>query len=169
MAVRRVSKVDDFFDASQCLEIVEKTVEEFDSDPSNTRALDSLDIFAGKGNFCAECQAGGKTSMTVDILHDKKNHDILTRTGFFYVLQCILTMVEYGMILCGPPCGLFVFLSASYHRRSMDFPYGDQSKPKIRGGKPAGDQPYRTSGCSAQTQDLLCDGTTSFIGAMDLP
>lgn len=133
MAVRRVSKVDDFFDASQCLEIVEKTVEEFDSDPSNTRALDSLDIFAGKGNFCAECQAGGKTSMTVDILHDKKNHDILTRTGFFYVLQCILTMVEYGMILCGPPCGLFVFLSASYHRRSMDFPYGDQSKPKIRG------------------------------------
>ena len=37
------------------------------------------------------------------------------------------------MILCGPPCGLFVFLSASYHRRSMDFPYGDQSKPKIRG------------------------------------
>ncbi|CAK9051241.1 Uncharacterized protein SCF082_LOCUS28143 [Durusdinium trenchii] len=88
----RVSKVDDFFDASQCLEIVEKTVEEFDSDPSNTRALDSLDLFAGKGNFCAECQAGGKTSMTVDILHDKKNHDILTRTGFFYVLQCILTM-----------------------------------------------------------------------------
>lgn len=118
MAVRRVSKVDDFFDASQCLEIVEKTVEEFDSDPSNTRALDSLDIFAGKGNFCAECQAGGKTSMTVDILHDKKNHDILTRTGFFYVLQCILTMVPLLLtnakfyIMMGL-CGLRCFVKVS--------------------------------------------------------
>ncbi|CAJ1418629.1 unnamed protein product [Effrenium voratum] len=36
------------------------------------------------------------------------------------------------MLLCGPPCGLFVFLSSSYHRRSSLFPYGDQSNKKIR-------------------------------------
>ena len=40
--------------------------------------------------------------------------------------------VQWGMLLCGPPCGLFVFLSSSYHRRSSLFPYGDQSNKKIR-------------------------------------
>ena len=36
------------------------------------------------------------------------------------------------MLLAGPPCGLFIFLSSSYHRRSVDFPYGNQDLPKIR-------------------------------------
>lgn len=34
-------------------------------------------------------------------------------------------------MLLGPPCGLFVFISSSYHRRSAGMPYGDQSKPRI--------------------------------------
>lgn len=43
-----------------------------------------------------------------------------------------MCQVEYGWIMCGSPCGLFVFMSSSYHMRSVDFPYGDQDKPKIR-------------------------------------
>ena len=36
------------------------------------------------------------------------------------------------MMLAGPPCGLFVFLSSSYHRRNMCYPYGDQFRGKVR-------------------------------------
>ena len=35
-------------------------------------------------------------------------------------------------MMVGPPCSLFVFMSSSYHHRSIEMPYGDQSKAKIR-------------------------------------
>ena len=44
-----------------------------------------------------------------------------------------LNQVPEGFALLGPPCGLFVFISAAYHQRSWEFPYGNQSKKKIRG------------------------------------
>ena len=34
--------------------------------------------------------------------------------------------------MCGSPCGLFVFISSAFHRRSAWLPYGDQFKAKIR-------------------------------------
>lgn len=37
-----------------------------------------------------------------------------------------------GWLMCGSPCGLFVFISSAYHRRSAFMPYGDQFKAKIR-------------------------------------
>ena len=40
--------------------------------------------------------------------------------------------VEFGWLLCGPPCHLYVFMSSSFHCRSIDFPYGDQSKFAVR-------------------------------------
>jgi hypothetical protein len=37
-----------------------------------------------------------------------------------------------GWLMCGSPCGLFVFISSAFHRRSAFMPYGDQFKAKIR-------------------------------------
>ena len=40
--------------------------------------------------------------------------------------------VPYGCLLAGPPCGLFVFMSSSYHRRTDACVYGDETLFKIR-------------------------------------
>ena len=52
-------------------------------------------------------------------------------------LNCFLrwagtSKVRFGWAMCGPPCGLFVFISSSFHQRSWMFPCGDQAKWKVR-------------------------------------
>lgn len=36
------------------------------------------------------------------------------------------------MLMCGSPCGLFVFMASSFHMRSDAFPYGNQFQKAIR-------------------------------------
>jgi hypothetical protein len=41
-------------------------------------------------------------------------------------------IVQFGFLMCGPPCSLFIFLSAPVHKRSASQPWGDLAKPNIR-------------------------------------
>ena len=43
--------------------------------------------------------------------------DITAREGFFELLQCGLRLLEWALILAGPPCSLFVWISRSVHKR----------------------------------------------------
>ena len=89
-ATRIVSKKDGFFDASLYLDNIHELVEEFDADPTQTRTLKSLDLFAGHANFSKECESCGYSSKPIDILHDQVNHDILSEHGFYVILMAIL-------------------------------------------------------------------------------
>lgn len=93
MAVRTVRESDGLFDASQHLDEIEGRIISWNMDKDNYRQLDSLDLFAGKGNFCDECLKQHYASLTVDVKEDPVNHDLLTRKGFNYILDAILTIV----------------------------------------------------------------------------
>ena len=143
--VRVVAESDELFDAASSLGLVEEVVEKFDRN-GRPRDLQALDLFCGEGNFQHECERSEIPVEGIDILKDEVNHNILTAHGFsfhfeigattrfsafnlFHMCRCEAPL---GMILCGPPCSLFVFMSSSVHRRSGFIPYGDQSKRCVR-------------------------------------
>ena len=95
MAIRTVRESDDFYDASQHLDDVEGRIISWNMDKDNYRHLSSLDLFAGRGNFCDECEKQNYQSMTLDVKEDPVNHDILTRKGFNYILDAVLTIVPF--------------------------------------------------------------------------
>ncbi len=88
---RKVVAKDGHYDASADLEWVSERVQMFDAEYE--RYADAVDLFCGKGNFSNECQKKGKTSIKIDILEDSENHNLLTKTGFFYVLCMLLSVV----------------------------------------------------------------------------
>jgi hypothetical protein len=57
------------------------------------RDLQSLDLFAGSGNFEAQCEKNGLTSAGYDILRDPTNNNLLTKEGFFQALLLVLSLV----------------------------------------------------------------------------
>ena len=44
----------------------------------------------------------------------------------------MMAMIAGGLVLLGPPCSLWVFMSSSFHCRSDEFWDGDCSKPAVR-------------------------------------
>ena len=91
--VRKVNSEDGFFDASTstCLTEVQSMVDAFDD---QERTLPAMDIFAGHGNFTRVCTDNGFTCKAIDVLSDPEKHDILTKTGFYYILGLVLTVVS---------------------------------------------------------------------------
>ncbi|CAK9055567.1 WD_REPEATS_REGION domain-containing protein [Durusdinium trenchii] len=75
----------------------------------------------------------GFRSSSYDVKLNKQD-DILTRAGFFRMLNLMLGLVQFGIIVAGPPCSLFVAACASVHRRRADQVLGDQSRMSVRLG-----------------------------------
>ena len=135
---------DGLFDATSAenLPAIDHAVREFDHDCS--RDLHAMDLFCGAGNFAREAERRGQKAMAIDIVRDKRNHDITTERGFLYILTGILRIaprlirvffsfeVPFSFIMCGPPCGLYVWMSSSVNKRSFLMPFGDQSLKCIR-------------------------------------
>lgn len=173
--VRKSHDGDKLFDATTNLDQIEAYVKAFDADPTKKRDLQTMDIFAGEGNFTKTCKQREISCASVDILYDNVKHNFVSETGFYHILSLMLTVVsgiclvmgwskvellwfvfpcffcwlcpgitihnlsvalaskvEFGWLLLGPPCGLFVFMSSSYHGRNCAFPYGDQEKKRVR-------------------------------------
>ena len=58
-------------------------------------------------------------------------HDFMSGWGFNLCLDYCLRARHGGLVVAGPPCSHFVFLSVSWHMRSRTCPEGDVLKPKI--------------------------------------
>ena len=43
-----------------------------------------------------------------------------------------MSIVQFGFLMCGPPCSLFIFLSSSVHKRSKSQPWGNPEKGSVR-------------------------------------
>ena len=81
---------DGLFDATSAenLPAIDHAVREFDHDCS--RDLHAMDLFCGAGNFAREAERRGQKAMAIDIVRDKRNHDITTERGFLCILTGIL-------------------------------------------------------------------------------
>ena len=60
------------------------------------------------------------------------SHDVTAEAGFLALLDLAMRLVPGGIIVGGPPCSLFIFLSSSFHRRGPGHEQVDTSKLPVR-------------------------------------
>lgn len=119
----------DIFDAAHHMGEILNYITLFDS--LRTRDMHCLDFFGGRGMMSTTWGRHGFTSAKFD-KQTTGSQDLLSKEGFFIALEFSLRLVPGGFVPSGPPCSLFIFLSSSYHRRSVKQPRGDETKEKVR-------------------------------------
>jgi hypothetical protein len=82
------------------------------------RNVDCLDLFSGRGNFAKVGREEGFNVETYEMRHDPSSQDFRTKAGFFEALGIVLRIAPQGIILTGPPCSLWIFLSSGFHCRT---------------------------------------------------
>ena len=88
-----------------------------------------LDLFSGVAEASRVFSRKGYVTRNFDI---NMGDDITRRDGFFKCLEIVMSLVLGGLILLGPPCSLWVFMSASVHRRTKCNTEGDCTKEAVR-------------------------------------
>lgn len=90
--VKAVQSEDTYFDASQHLGEVAEFVRAYDASGQG-RDLESLDVFAGEGNFERVCQENNIRCEGVEIKRDPIRQNLLCSEGFNYMLHLVLRVV----------------------------------------------------------------------------
>ena len=98
---------------------------------SGPRCVHFFDFFSGLGQGARTFSDRGYELRLYDIETDA-SHDATTEAGFYRALEIVLSLCENALILSGPPCSLWVFMSQPYHRRTLENPIGDVSKEAVR-------------------------------------
>ena len=88
-----------------------------------------FDFFSGVGQASKTFKAKGYKTHNFDIL---SGGDLVTRTGFFAALAIFMSLVRGALVLLGPPCSLWVYMSNSFHGRRKHMAAGDLSKAAVR-------------------------------------
>lgn len=57
---------------------------------------------------------------------------MLTFVGLQLVLMMVLRVKPNGLLVLGPPCSLWVFMSQPHHKRRHDRLHGDETVPGVR-------------------------------------
>ena len=119
---------DVWFDASEHLGIVNTIVTSF----SGHRRLDVLELFGGVGAITKAAMRDEFVAASFDMATGGRAHDITTRDGFTTALNKVLSIKPRGLLVGGPPCSWWVWVSASQHKRTNANPSGDTSNPNVR-------------------------------------
>ncbi|CAK0840887.1 unnamed protein product [Prorocentrum cordatum] len=90
-----------------------------------------VDAFGASKTIQKTWKKRGETGIAYDIKCNPA-HDIVSRDGFFVLLMYCLMVPVGGLIVGGPPCSLFTFLSSSVHMRADGYEYGDESNYNVR-------------------------------------
>ena len=77
-----------------------------------------LDAFGASKRMKSAWIAQGREAAAFDVTLNKQD-DIVMRSGFFRMVDRTCELVERGLIVGGPPCSVFGFLSCSVHKRYM--------------------------------------------------
>ena len=107
-------------------------IREFVDHWSGNRDLDCLDLFSPKGRIKKVWGARGKTAVNYDIKSGGKQHDVSGRVGCMFLLAFILRLKPGAMVMAGPPCSLFIYLSSSIHQRRVGLEEGDVRHHSVR-------------------------------------
>ena len=127
MSAAEVPRDAGMFDARFQLPDVLSFVQEF----RGPRNVHFFDFFSGVGQATKTFRERGFRTQHFD-LSDGPQYDITCRVGFIWALTIILSMVPGGLILLGPPCSLWVYMSSSYHGRNLANPEGDCRREGVR-------------------------------------
>ena len=73
----------------------------------------------------------GFRGTTFDVATGGDSEDFSTKTGFETALFKSLRLLERGLVMCQPPCSLFIFFSSSQHQRSTWGPRGATWDDKV--------------------------------------
>eukprot|EP00442_Polarella_glacialis_P054099 CAMPEP_0115142078 /NCGR_PEP_ID=MMETSP0227-20121206/59937_1 /TAXON_ID=89957 /ORGANISM="Polarella glacialis, Strain CCMP 1383" /LENGTH=333 /DNA_ID=CAMNT_0002550599 /DNA_START=75 /DNA_END=1076 /DNA_ORIENTATION=+ len=90
-----------------------------------------IDIFGVSGTMKKAWLKAGDSAVNYDIKSNPA-HDIVSKSGFYALLDYGLELHDNGCVVGGPPCSLFVFMSSSVHGRWALRPEGDVSRLKVR-------------------------------------
>ena len=90
-----------------------------------------LDMFCGpKGEIHKQSIIAGYEAEKYDYLHGGETHNFVTELGFFTALTMVLAMAPGSLLVAGPPCSLFIWMSSGFTRRNAR-PGGDTSHSKV--------------------------------------
>lgn len=89
--VRVVEPHDETFDASQNLDKVNNFIQAYDTSGQG-RSLDTLDLFAGEGNFKKACRKHNYRSDGVELKRDPIMQNLLHAEGFNRTLRLVLAV-----------------------------------------------------------------------------
>ena len=107
-----------------------KDVDEFVTRMGGT-CLDAVDGFSGRGMIREVYTDHGLNAMGFDAFEGniyREEDDIITHDGFWQIVKYLSLLTRYGLAILGPPCGLWVFLTSSLHRRSEGHPWGNYQR-----------------------------------------
>ncbi|CAE7458512.1 RHM1 [Symbiodinium natans] len=120
---------DDWFNANAAKKDIQHFVKSF----RGKRTLDLLDLFGASGSVSAIFKNKGQKNCAVyDLKINGATDDICAEEGFYNLLTLACRMKSGGLVMGGPPCSLFVFMSSSIHRRSLDNPWGNTKYASVR-------------------------------------
>lgn len=88
--------------------------------------LSCLDLFSASAKLAKSFRAASYRSANYDIQTGGWEADISTRTGFSRLLCLGLRLLGASLIMCGPPCSMFIWMSCSQHKRHI---YGARGFP----------------------------------------
>ena len=87
--------------------------------------LHGLDVFSGRhGRTAAAMQKCAFRSVVYDICHGGLKHDITSVEGFETLMLLALRLLPFALVMLGPPCSMFVYMSSSQHLRHLFGPSG---------------------------------------------
>ena len=92
-----------------------------------------LDLFSGlSSRMAAAWRRRGFRAVSFDILSGGEDEDLATRCGFETLLLKALRLVPLAMVVGGPPCSMFVWLSSSQHLRHLFGAWGSPRDVKTQ-------------------------------------
>ena len=95
------------------------------------RYLQLGDMFSGKANMWRAFRRARYEATTSDVLDDP-NQNMASKAGLYCAIELIMAVVTGGLLMWGPPCSMFIFLSSSIHKRSRRRPHGDEKRKSVR-------------------------------------
>lgn len=96
------------------------------------RDLHALDCFGASCRIRKTWTDRGFESEAYDVSLDPHGQDLSTKKGFRSLVLLGLRLLPNSIIVAGPPCSCFIFLSCSYHLRHQYGPKGATWKPGVR-------------------------------------
>mmetsp|Transcript_41424 Transcript_41424/g.74293 ORF Transcript_41424/g.74293 Transcript_41424/m.74293 type:complete len:285 (-) Transcript_41424:202-1056(-) len=97
----------------------------------NRKSLDVLDLFGASQNVKKAFAKAGHKGFAYDIKLDEQC-DLCSKMGCSILADLLSQMKDGSIIVAGPPCSLFGFMSSSVHKRNVKNVWGDQKLACVR-------------------------------------
>ena len=94
------------------------------------RDLKRVDMFCGAGRVSQTFENAGDAAECFDVKMGD-GYNFLQKAGFYKALGFVIRLAPFGILIAGPPCSYFVYMSSGFHRRTKDCPQGNTQEPRI--------------------------------------